>query len=248
MPFLTLKLFSPGDQCLCIWTNESLLPFSQTHALLLESAALAAPKRHLADKEMGGSQKTQCRTNDLPWLTATEWSDGWKRQLPAPCSPAYCQSFSCSWSVALTAQACKSVVSHQKGTTLLVLQRWTVFVCGYLSYSPSDLGRGFGRGSADTMGWTSNETPSFLLFWRWTCVYICVLVWTRKILFEDDLLLLPTYHASLQTGGLRPCKSCPSYMELNQKMCQRNTLSVLQPLIGVQSTGTNGSSSQMQLP
>lgn len=157
-----------------------------THALLLESAALAAPKRHLGNKEMGGSQKIQCHLGVLPWLTATEWSDGGKRQLPAPCSPADCQSFSCSWSVALTAQACTSAASHQKGTTLLdkVLQWWTVFACGYLPHSPADLGRGFGRGSADNMGWTSNETPSFLLFWKWTCVYISVLVWTRKIFLK----------------------------------------------------------------
>lgn len=67
--------------------NESLLSFAQAHALLLESAALAAPKRHLMDKEMSGSQKIRCQPGILPQLTATKCSDDGKRQLPAPLSP-----------------------------------------------------------------------------------------------------------------------------------------------------------------
>lgn len=52
---------------------------AQTHALLLESPALAALERYVVDKEMSGGQKTQCQPGTLPLLTAREWSDNGKR-------------------------------------------------------------------------------------------------------------------------------------------------------------------------
>lgn len=167
---LSHRVFSLGHQCLWSRMNESLLSFVQTHALLLERAVLAAPKRHLVDKEMGESRKIQCQLGIHPQLTATERSDDGKRHLPAPTA---FQSMPIPF---LELNMCL----HQ------------CFSC--------------------------NQED---IFWR------CSPAFAHLSCF--------TSHWWSQTTQIMPI-----LYGAKSEVCQRNTLSVPQPLIGVQSTRTHG--------